>query len=41
MKLEIESDKVDSPDEFRARKHIQMCIYQNSGESFGGSPAFS
>lgn len=38
MKLEIESDKVDQPDEFRARQHIRGVRLHFLPESSGGSP---
>lgn len=38
MKLEIESDKVDSPEEFKARKHIRGVRLHFLPESKNGSP---
>lgn len=38
MKLEIESEKVDSPDEFSAHKHIRGIRLHFIPESTGGSP---
>ena len=38
MKLEIESDKVDSPDDFRAKKHIRGVRLHFLPESKHGSP---
>lgn len=38
MKLEIESDKVDTPEEFKARKHIRGVRLHFLPESSGGSP---
>ena len=38
MKLEIESDKVDAPDEFSARKHIRGVRLHFLPESSGGRP---
>ena len=38
MKLEIESDKVDTPEEFRANKHIRGVRLHFLPESSGGSP---
>lgn len=38
MKLEIESDKVDTPQEFKPRKHIRGVRLHFLPESSGGSP---
>ncbi|MBQ8466698.1 MAG: hypothetical protein IJ546_03265 [Prevotella sp.] len=38
MKLEIESDKVDSPEEFNARKHIRGVRLHFLPESSDGRP---
>jgi predicted histone-like DNA-binding protein len=38
MKLEIESDKVDTPEEFRASKHIRGVRLHFLPESTGGHP---
>lgn len=38
MKLEIESDKVDMPQEFKPRKHIRGVRLHFLPESSGGSP---
>ena len=38
MKLEIESEKVDDPKEFKARKHIRCVRLHFLPESRGGSP---
>ena len=38
MKLEIESDKVDSPKEFKPHKHIRGVRLHFLPESSGGSP---
>lgn len=38
MKLEIESEKVDSPEDFKPRKHIRGVRLHFLPESSGGSP---
>ena len=38
MKLEIESDKVDRPEDFRARKHIRGVRLHFLPESSKGKP---
>ena len=38
MKLEIESDKVDAPEDFKVRKHIRGVRLHFIPESSGGSP---
>lgn len=38
MKLEIESDKIDDPKQFRAKKHIRGVRLHFIPESEGGSP---
>ena len=38
MKLEIESDKVDSPEQFKPRKHIRGVRLQFLPESEKGKP---